>query len=102
MRLTALTLAVLLSGCSIIWTRSVASHGAEKCTTSVGPAAADTAIVAAAIAFAVYTRVEHKDIDHITIPASVSATVVYGISAGVGYTRATSCKQARIKEGIAY
>jgi hypothetical protein len=92
----------LLGGCSILMTRSVASHGPEKCTVSVGPPAADTAIVAAAIAGAVYTTIEKPDVDHITIPIAAGIGIIYGISAAVGYSRATTCKQARIKEGIAY
>jgi hypothetical protein len=91
-----------LSGCSIIATKSVAQVGPEKCTTSVAPAGVDTGIVVGAIAFAAYSTLEMEDVKHITIPASISALVVFGISAGVGYTRVSRCKQARIVNGIAY
>jgi len=100
MRTLALTLA--LCGCSIAGTRSVAHVGASRCTTSVAPAALDTLIVAGAIAFATYASLEMQDTDQIAIPAASGVFVVYGISAGVGYYRATTCKRARIREGIAF
>lgn len=110
MRTSSLALAMALAtavglatgGCSIIGTRSVAEHGAEKCTTSVGPAAADTLTVAGAIAFATYASLEMEDVDHIAIPVATGVAVIWGISAIVGYTRVTTCKRARIREGIAY
>lgn len=95
-------LALALTGCSIIGTKSVAEVGAEKCTASVAPAAADTLTVAGAAAFAVYSSLELEDVDHIAIPVAAGVAVIWGISAIVGYTRVTSCKRARIKEGIAY
>lgn len=95
-------LALALTGCSIIGTKTVAEHGAEKCTTSALPPAADTLTVAGAIAFATYASLEMEDVDHIAIPAAASVGLIYGISAIVGYSRATTCKRARIKEGIAY
>ena len=99
---TCLALALALTGCSIIGTRTVAEHGAAKCTTTVFPAGVDTVTVAGAAAFATYASLEMEDVDHIAIPAAVSVGLIYGISAIVGYSRATSCKRARIKEGIAY
>jgi len=102
MRTVCLALVLALTGCSILGTKSVAEHGAEKCTTSVGPAAADTLTVAGATAFAVYASLEMEDVDHIAIPAAVGVAVIWGISAIVGYSRVTTCKRARIKEGIAY
>jgi len=102
MRTVTLWLALATAGCSILGTKSVAEHGAEKCTTTVGPAAADTLAVAGAIAFATYASIEMEDVDHIAIPVAVGVAVIWGISAIVGYSRATTCKRARIKEGIAY
>lgn len=97
-----LALCTVLAGCSILKTRAVESVGAEKCTTSVAPAAVDTGIVAAGAAFATYAAVEWKEGDNIAIPAAIAAGTIFTISALVGYTRATRCKRARIKEGIAY
>ncbi len=102
MRSLAFAVVLALSGCSILTTKSVAQYGAEKCTVSVAPAAIDTAVVAGAMAFATYAAFEMEDVDHIAIPAAIGVLVVYGISAGVGYARATTCKRARIREGIAY
>lgn len=103
MRTWCLPLAVaLLGGCSIVGTRSVAEHGAEKCTTSVFPAAADTLAVAGSLAAATYIAIERDDIDHVAIPIASGVAVIYALSAIVGYTRATTCKRARIREGIAY
>lgn len=95
-------LALALAGCSILKTKSVAEHGAEKCTTSVGSPAVDTLTVAGAIAFATYASLEMEDVDHIAIPVAAGVAVIWGISAIVGYSRATTCKRARIREGIAY
>lgn len=95
-------LALALTGCSIIGTKSVTEVGAEKCTASPGYAAADTVVVAGAGAFAVYSAIELEDVDHLAIPAAVGVAVIWGISAIVGYSRVTRCKRARIKEGIAY
>ena len=97
-----LCLALALTGCSIIGTKSVAEHGAEKCSTTAFPPAVDTVAVAGAIAFATYASLEMKDVDHIAIPVAAGVGLIYGISAIVGYSRVTSCKRARIKEGIAY
>jgi hypothetical protein len=97
-----LCLALALSGCSIIGTKSVAEHGAAKCSTTAFPPAVDTAAVAGAIASATYATLEMEDIDHIAIPVAAGVGLIYGISAIVGYSRVTSCKRARIKEGIAY
>lgn len=103
MHSAVLALALLgSSGCSIIGTKSVAAVGPEKCTTSVVPAAVDTAVVGGAFAFAAYSAIELEDVDHIAIPISIGVLVVYGISAGVGYFRVSKCKQARIVNGIAY
>jgi drug/metabolite transporter (DMT)-like permease len=102
MRTSCLALALTLAGCSIIGTRSVAEHGAERCTTSVFPAAADTLTVAGAIAFATYASLQMEDVDHIAIPVATGVVVIWGISAIVGYSRATTCKRARIREGLAY
>jgi hypothetical protein len=102
MRTWCLALALALSGCSIIGTKSVAEHGAAKCTTSAVPAAADTVAVAGAIAFATYATFQMEDVDHIAIPVAAGVGLIYGISAIVGYSRVSTCKRARIKEGIAY
>ena len=97
-----LVLCVALAGCSILKTKSVDSVGAEKCTTSVGPAAVDTAIVVGAAAFATFAAIEMEEGDHIAIPAAIGGGVIFTISALVGYTRATRCKRARIAEGLAF
>ena len=102
MRCLVLALAMLAGGCSILGTRSVAEHGAERCTVSVGPPAVDTLTVAGAAAFATYAALEMEDVDHIAIPVAAGVAVIWGISAIVGYSRATTCKRARIREGIAY
>ena len=103
MRLLALSLAVAtLGGCSILTTKSVAAHGPEKCTTSAGPPAVDTAFVAGAAAFATYAAFQMEDVDHIATPAAIGFGIVMGISAIVGYTRVSTCKQARIKNGLEY
>ncbi len=97
-----LALALVLGGCSIISTKSVADVGAEKCSVSPGPAAIDTLMVAALAAFAVYASYEMEDTDHIAVPAAIGTGIVYTISAGVGYSRASRCKRAKIKAGLPY
>lgn len=95
-------LALALTGCSIIGTKPVAEVGAEKCTASVGPAAADTLTVAGAGAFAVYAALEREDVEHIAIPVATGVAVIWGVSAIVGYARVARCRRARIAEGIAF
>src|SRR5690348_8287791 len=93
---------LLLGGCSIIGTKSVASSGAEKCSVSPGPAAVDTLTVAGLAAFAVYASYQMEDTDHIAIPVAIGTGLVYAISAGVGYSRASTCKREKIKAGLPY
>lgn len=95
-------LALALTGCSIIGTKPVERVGAEKCTAGPFYPALDTLTVAGAGAFAIFSAVELEDVDFIAIPAAAGVAVVWGISAIVGYTRVSRCKQARIREGIAY
>ena len=97
-----LALCFALAGCSILKTKSVESVGAEKCTTSVGAAAADTAIVVGMAAFATFAAFQWEEGDNIAIPAAIGGGAIFTISALVGYTRVTRCKRAKIKEGIAY
>ena len=96
------SIVVALGGCSIISTKSVASVGPEKCSTSAGPAAVDTLMVAGLAAFAVYASYEMEDTDHIAIPVAIGTGLIYAISAGVGYSRASRCKREKIKNGLPY
>lgn len=102
MRTLALYAALTLAGCSIVKTRSIETAGAQKCTTSVAPAAVDTGMLVMATGGATYAAFETDGYDHVAIPAAIGAGVIFTISALVGYTRATRCKRARIREGIAY
>jgi hypothetical protein len=100
--LLVLPLMSALGGCAITVTKSVASAGAEKCSTSAGPAAVDTLMVAGLAAFAVYASYEMEDTDHIAIPVAIGTGLIYAISAGVGYTRAAGCKREKSKNGLPY
>lgn len=100
--LRAVLLCSLLGGCAILKTTPVETVGPEKCSTGVGAPAVDTLMVAGLAAFAVFASYQLEDVDHIAIPVAIGTGLVYAISAGVGYSRASRCKQAKIKNGIAY